>query len=170
MNVRIALAFTMLTIFFGCKEKPQVIDKCSNGFVDAGENGVDCGGNCPPCPVFNPPSLYLELNGTPISMSNKSIAFSSGNYILTASNDSLVFKFNLGNSLEIGSNIMNPQGTYGQKNGVYYLNSSNGICTISNNDSVQKSLNGFLQTDLIRTGFTDTIKIRNCQFDYISYP
>lgn len=169
-KVRIILAFAMLTIFLGCKEKVPLVDKCSNGFLDAGEIGIDCGGKCTPCEVINHPSLYLEINGTPLSMQGKSIALNSGNYILTASNDSLVIKFNLGNNLEIGTNQLDPNGTFAQWNGLFYLNASNGIRTIASNDSIQMTVNGFAQADLTRTGFTDTLKIRNCQFDYLPYP
>lgn len=170
LKVRIILAFTMLTIFLGCKEKEPLVDKCSNGFVDAGETGIDCGGKCPPCEVINHPSLYLEINGTPLSMSGKSIVLNSGNYILTASNDSLVVKFNLGNNLQFGTFLLDPNGTFTQLNGIFYLNASNGVRTISSNDSIYKTVNGFTQADLTRTGYTDTLKIRNCQFDYLPYP
>jgi hypothetical protein len=103
-------------------------------------------------------------------MPGKSIVLNSGNYILTASNDSLVVKFNLGNNLEIGINELEPNGTFAQLNGMLYMNASNGVRTISSKDSIQKTINGFTQVDLNRTGFTDSLKIRNCQFDYLPYP
>ncbi|MCE2711043.1 MAG: hypothetical protein LW688_00715 [Cryomorphaceae bacterium] len=160
----------MLLIISSCSKKENPIDPCSNGFVDAGETGVDCGGNCSPCIVYNPPSMYMELNGLPLSMSQKSISLSAGNYILTASNDSLTFKFNLGSSLSIGTFPMNTSGTLALKNGAYYLVSSEGTNSISSLDTVSKIVHGFLQVNISRSGFTDTLKIRNCQFDYIPYP
>lgn len=160
----------MLLIISSCSKKESPIDPCSNGYVDAGETGVDCGGNCSPCVPYNPPSVYLELNGLPLSMSQKSISLSAGNYILTTSNDSLTFKFNLGSSLSIGTFPMNTNGTLALKNGSYYLISSEGINSISSLDTVSKIVHGFLQVNISRSGFTDTLKIRNCQFDYIPFP
>lgn len=160
----------MLLIFSSCAKKEKAIDPCSNGFVDAGETGVDCGGNCAPCAIYNPPSLYLELNGTPLSMSQKNISLSAGNYILTASNDSLTFKFNLGNSLSVGTFPMSTSGTLAVKNGIYYLVSSEGTNSISSLDTISNTASGFLQVNYSRTGFADTLKVRNCQFDFIPYP
>ncbi|HEX7599378.1 MAG TPA: hypothetical protein VF518_14270, partial [Polyangia bacterium] len=37
----------------------SAVDPCSNGVQDSGETGVDCGGNCPACPIvykINPPN------------------------------------------------------------------------------------------------------------------
>jgi hypothetical protein len=164
-----AFLFTILVIFSACKKKTDTVDKCSNGFLDAGELGVDCGGNCAPCSVNNPPSLFLELNGTPISMTSKSIAFSENTYSLNASNDSLSFQFNIGSNGAIGTFTMNSLGTLGTKNGIYYMNASDGIYSISAFDTISKIMSGFLQVNLSRNGFTDTLKIRNCQFDYIKY-
>jgi len=160
----------MILIFFGCKEKDPIVDPCSNGFIDAGETGVDCGGKCPPCSIYNPPSLYMELNGTPISMVSKSIDTSAGNFILLTGNDSLSFQFNLGNTLSIGTFPMNTNGTIGIRNSNYYLNASNGTLSLSAVDTAKHYLSGFLQVNLSRTGFSDTLKIKNCQFDYIPYP
>ncbi len=161
--------FTILIIFSACKKKSDPVDKCSNGFIDAGELGVDCGGSCKPCEVYNPPSLFLEINGNPISMDNKSINFSDNTYSLIASNDSLSFQFNLGSNGNVGTFTLNSLGTFGSKNGIYYLNSSDGTYSISAHDSLTKSMSGFLQVNFSRNGYSDTIKIRNCQFDYIKY-
>ena len=144
-------------------------NKCSNGFLDAGELDVDCGRNCAPCQLNNSPSLFLELNGTPISMTSKSIAFSGNTYSLNTSNDSLSFQFNIGSNGTIGTFTMNSLGTLGTKNGIYYMNASDGIYSISSFDTISKIMSGFLQVNLSRNGFTDTLKIRNCQFDYIKY-
>jgi hypothetical protein len=36
----------ILLIFSACKEEKPVKAPCENGFLDAGETGVDCGGSC----------------------------------------------------------------------------------------------------------------------------
>jgi hypothetical protein len=169
LNFYLAFIITILVIFSACKKKTDTVDKCSNGFIDAGELGVDCGGNCDPCEVVNPPSLFLELNGTPISMASKSITFSGNTYSLNASNDSLSFQFNIGTNGAIGTFTLNSLGTFGAENGIYYLNATDGIYSISAHDTLTKTMSGFVQVNLSRNGYTDTLKIRNCQFDYIKY-
>jgi hypothetical protein len=81
----------------------------------------------------------------------------------------LSFQFNIGSNGAIGTFTMNSLGTLGTKNGIYYMNASDGIYSISAFDTISKIMSGFLQVNLSRNGFTDTLKIRNCQFDYIKY-
>ena len=166
----IFLVFPAILLFFSaCKEEKPVKAPCENGFLDAGETGVDCGGNCPPCTPVEIPVLYVECNGIPVSMSSKSLTYSSGNWSLLMSNDSLSFQFPLGNAGTIGTFPLSSSGSYAAKNGVYYLNSSNGSYSISAHDTTNKKMSGFFQADFSRTGFSDTLNVRNGQFEFLSY-
>lgn len=163
------ILIAMLSIFSACKEKEEEVDKCQNGFLDPGESGIDCGGNCDPCIPYEPASLYLECNGTPLTFSIKTLEYDNSTWTLSASNDSLYFQFNLGTNGSIGTYIMNPIGCYATKNGTSYLNTSNGQYSISAHDLDDQKLSGFFQADFSRTGFIDTLRIRNGQFEFLPY-
>jgi len=50
------------------------VDPCANGVQDNGETGVDCGGNCPACPVvykLPPPDRCHDQNYIPYDYQNK---------------------------------------------------------------------------------------------------
>lgn len=95
--------------------------------------------------------------------------YSSGNWSLLMSNDSLSFQFPLGNTGTIGTFPLSSAGSYAAKNGVYYLNSSNGSYSISAHDTTNNKMSGFFQADFSRTGFNDTLHVRNGQFEFLSY-
>jgi len=168
-NVIFLVFPAILLIFSACKEEKPAKAPCENGFLDAGETGVDCGGNCPPCVPVEIPLLYIECNGIPVSMSSKSLTYSSGNWSLLISNDSLSFQFALGNTGTVGTFPLSSAGSYAAKNGVYYLNSSNGSYSISAHDTTNNKMSGFFQADFSRTGFSDTLHVRNGQFEFLSY-
>lgn len=165
----IAILTTMLSIFSSCKDKEVVIDKCSNGFLDIGETGIDCGGNCTPCIVNEPSSIYLEFNGTPFSYSSKTLTYSNNNWSLEVLNDSISFQFNLGSDGTIGTYTMDPVGCFAVRNGNYYLNSNAGIYSISMHDQTNHKMSGFFSANFTRTGYNDTLKVRNGQFEYMPY-
>lgn len=169
MKRTLILGFAILSIFSSCKEDEEIVDKCSNGFVDAGENGVDCGGNCPPCPVYEPASIYLECNGVSVEPDSKSLTYQNGYWTLNVSNDTIAFQFNLGNNPAIGFYPMDPAGCIASKNSIFYLNSSNGSYAISAHNTETKKMSGFFSADFTRTGFTDTLKVRNGQFEFLPY-
>lgn len=161
--------FAMLTIFSACKEKEEVIDKCANGFVDIGEDNVDCGGNCPPCAPYEPASVYLECNGSPIAMPSKTLTFANNTWTLNAHNDTLSVQINLGSNGTVGTYTMNPLGTLGSINNTFYLNASGGTYSINAHNVNTQKMSGFFQVDLSRTGYSDTLKIRNGQFEFLPY-
>lgn len=168
MRLTILYLIAMLSIFSACKEE-EVVDKCTNGFLDPGESGIDCGGNCDPCIPYEPASLYLECNGTPITFSIKTLSYANSTWTLNAHNDSLSFQFNLGSNGSVGTYIMNPVGSYATKNGTTYLNTSNGMYSISAHNTDDQKMSGFFQADFSRTGYLDTMKVRNGQFEFLPY-
>jgi len=163
------LFLAMLSIFSACKDKEDEVDPCSNGFIDTGEDGVDCGGNCTPCVEYNPPSLSMLLNGLPFDVTSKSLTYNDTTWTLNVTNDTISFQFNLGTDGNVGTFSMNPSGSYGYKNGNFYNNVSQGIYSISAHDLSNHTLSGFFQANFYRIGFTDTLKVTGGQFSYMSY-
>ena len=167
--MKILYFIAMLTFFSACKEKDPVVDKCKNGFVDAGENGVDCGGNCPPCVPYEPTTAYAQCNGKSISFPTKSILYQNNSWSLSLSNDTLTLQINLGSNGAVGLYPMNSSGNFASNNGIYYPNGSHGNYSISAHNTTTRKMSGFFEMDFSRTGFTDTLKIRNGQFEFVGY-
>lgn len=158
-----------LALLTACKDKEEVVDKCKNGFLDPGETGIDCGGNCSPCAVSQPTYFYLECNGSPIVMPTKSLVYQNNTWTLFASNDTLQLQFNMGNNNVVGVYPVLPSGSFAKLFSTFYMNTSNGTCAIYSNDTINHKMSGFFEADFSRTGFNDTIKIRNGQFEFIPY-
>lgn len=50
MKRTILITFLLIFLMFSCEDKPTLPEnKCSNGILDPGENGIDCGNSCPDC-------------------------------------------------------------------------------------------------------------------------
>jgi hypothetical protein len=159
----------ILLIFSACKEEKPAKAPCENGFLDAGETGIDCGGNCPSCTPVEIPLLYVECNGGEVNMTSKSLTYSNGSWALLISNDTLSIQIALGNSGTIGTFPLIGGGSYATKNTQYYMNCSNGIYAISAHNTTTHKMSGFFQADFSRTGFNDTLHVRNGQFEFLTY-
>lgn len=159
----------MLVFFSSCKKDDDPVDTCTNGFLDPGEIGIDCGGNCGPCDSYTPSYVYLECNGQPITMDTKSLTYTNGNWSLLTYNDSLKIQLNLGNNGSVDVYPISPSGSFGEYFGNLYLNAENGTFAIYNHDTINHKMGGFFQVDFIRTGINDTLKIRNGQFENMIY-
>lgn len=62
-NLHLTIPVVLTYLLFSCSQ-PQ---NCNNGVQDGSETGIDCGGNCPPCPSnngggnnSNPPNTTLQ--------------------------------------------------------------------------------------------------------------
>lgn len=162
------LLFAMLLIF-SCKKKEETVDPCQNGFLDAGEELPDCGGNCPPCPENFTSSIYLDVNGVSTTFASKSLSFDGTNWYLSMTNDSLNLNLNLGSNGDIGSYSMAPTGSSCMYFGTSYPILSDGQFAISYHDTVDDRMSGLFQVKFSRPGFLDTIRLTSGQFDYYLY-
>lgn len=170
MKTILLLLIAILSIFSSCKDKDEPIDKCSNGFLDPGESGIDCGGNCStPCVPVEPATAFLECNGLPIGITSKTLLYENNNWTLTVGNDTISFQFNLGSNGAIGTYTMNPIGCLAIKNSTYYTNTTDGIFSISAHNLTSKKMSGFFQANFSRNGFTDTLRVTNGQFEFLPY-
>lgn len=157
-----------ILILFSCKEKEEV-DPCTNGFVDSGENGVDCGGNCPPCEPNYAASLSMSINLHNINFWGTTITYDGSDYILNVTNDSVAMTLNLGTDGTVGNFNVLQQGSLCTYHGIDYPLITTGTSAVSANDLQNHLLSGFFQVNFYRSGFTDTVKITNGQFDYVPY-
>lgn len=172
MNAKIKLLFTIALfslVLNACKDKEVVVDTCSNHFLDPGEEKVDCGGNCPACPVEYYPSLYCNVNGIQTSFPTKSLQRSGTDWILSCSNDTCQFYFNLGSNGAVGTYNMEQQGSYVLFHSIPYQNMYIGFHTITSHDVGARRMSGFFQGKFWRPGFVDTVNITGGQYADLKY-
>ncbi len=169
MQFRFSFFAAILLIFSAGKKDKDTEDTCTNGFLDAGEQGIDCGGTCSPCIVHEPEYMYMECNGVPVNFPTKNLQQVNNNWILTASNDTLSIQLNLGTDTTIGIHAFEGPGNLINYHSVMYSNMTGGTYGIFYNNLVTKKMGGFFQAKYWRTGFDDTLWIQNGQFEYMNY-
>jgi len=159
----------MLLIFSSCKKEEEPVDLCLNGFVDPGEEGVDCGGSCTPCANTPITTLFVTVNGESISMPTKQLTFDGSNWILSMNNDTINMTFDLGTNGTIGNYPLSFANSTCIMHGIPYPNQSNGSCAISEHNEADDIMSGFFQADFSRTGFLDTVHVTSGQFENFQY-
>jgi hypothetical protein len=170
MNKSTLLVFFLLFfVFLACKEDEPKVDKCKNGFKDAGEKNIDCGGICPDCPVTYTPYLTLKINQVETSFSNRLLDYSGSQWTLSCDNDSTAFQFNLGSNGSVGAYPMSPAGTTCTFKGQVYSIVTDGNFAIDSHDTSIKRMSGFFNVKFTKAGTTDTLFITSGQFIDLPY-
>ncbi len=169
MQFRLPFSIAIILIFTACKKDTDTKDACTNGFLDIGEQGIDCGGTCSPCIVNEPEYMYMECNGAPVNFPNKNLQQVNNNWILTASNDTLSIQLNFGTDTTNGIHVLQGSGNLINYHSVLYSNMTGGTYGIFYNNPVSKKMGGFFQAKFWRSGFDDTLWIENGQFEYMKY-
>jgi len=169
MHFRFYSFVAILLIFNACNKDSESKDSCANGFLDPGEQGIDCGGSCIPCVANEPEYLYMECNGVPVNFPNKDLQEINNDWVLTASNDTFSIQINFGTDTTIGIHPLLGPGNLINYQSVLYSNMTGGSYGIFYNDPVTKKMGGFFQAKYWRTGFDDTLWIQNGQFEYMKY-
>ena len=168
-------ALAMLVIFSACnKDEPTAVNKCSNGFIDPGETGVDCGGNCPPCNNTYPSFLSVIINGQTSPMTTKELHYDQGYWSLQMSNDSMDIQLALGNDGSVGAHPILMSGSYAYYNGVQYQQFAGGTCSIISHNTTDQEMSGFFGAEFLLQTSTnpsvyDTLKLSNGQFEHMPY-
>ncbi len=155
-----------------CKKDPPV-DKCKNGFKDIGEEGVDCGGNCPACVKVYIPGLSLKLNQTPITFDTRSFTQINNLWYLKFSNDSVQVQIEIGQDIVTDSLYdINSFNTFATIDGIIYPLTNQYPSTnvgIMENITSDRRISGLFEAKFYRSGFTDTMRITSGRFDDLPY-
>ncbi|MBU2020029.1 MAG: hypothetical protein KJ941_10340 [Bacteroidetes bacterium] len=163
------LLLLSLFILQSCKDKDPEPDQCVNGFKDAGETNIDCGGVCPDCPIVFTPSLVMTLNGKEVSFQTKSMSENSGEFYLAASNDSIDFQIDMGSNSAVGNYTLSSSGHSLLYKNVLYNIVANGSHAVASNNSSTRRIAGFFQMKFTRPFVSDTIYITNGQYSDLKY-
>ena len=158
----------MLLIFSACKED-EPVDPCTNGFLDPGEDAVDCGGDCSPCVNTPVTFLNLDVNGINTAMLSYEMDYDGSSWSLQLSNDSLNIQIGFGNTGDVGTYPIDATASYLYRDGAQYLGQTEGVYSISDHDVANDLMSGFFQIKFFRPGFVDTLEIANGQFENFGY-
>jgi hypothetical protein len=163
------LAFILIFSLSCKKEEEETVDKCQNGFLDTGEEGIDCGGTCTECEESYFAFLIANIKGAEISFPTKTLTYENSIWSLSFSNDSIVIQLNLGSNGEIGSYPISPIGTSGSYNDTTYSSSANGEHAINDHSETDRRMSGFFSVNLFVSGTTDTLRITGGQYEDLPY-
>ncbi len=171
--VRLALFFCVL-LCFSCN-KEEDVDTCQDGILSPGEEGVDCGGPCPPCPEPTPmPFAFANINGEGAQFGNYTLE-KIDDWIINFQNDTINITLNLGNGDSLGLRPLKVQFSQGEFYSTTYDVLSDGRSLFTNIDHDKKELSFFLEADLTIDPDSplfnplDTLKVRSGDFENIPW-
>jgi hypothetical protein len=166
--------FTIVLFCFACN-KEEEIDTCKDGLLSPGEEGVDCGGPCPPCPDPLPtPFAFASINGTGIQFGNYTLE-KMDDWVINFQNDTVNITLNLGNGDSLGLRPLKVQFSKGKFYSTSYDVLSDGKSLFTNINENEKTLSFFLEADLTIDPDSplfnplDTLKIRSGDFENIPW-
>ncbi len=96
----------LLVFLYAC-DKEEVIDTCQDGIFTPGEEGVDCGGPCPPCEEEISSLAFATINGFETRFDDYSIE-KFDDWVIRIFNDTIDITLNLGNGDSLGLRPMKP--------------------------------------------------------------
>ncbi len=172
----LSIIFLLLFTLLACNKEEEK-DTCSNGFVDIGETGVDCGGVCPPCPINIFPSVASKFNGAYTSFSTFSFVEDSDIWFLKYQNDTIDVQIRVGDNLFQDSLYTVPStNSYVLINGINYngvanpnLNQPSSTIGISDLDIANQRVTGLFNVIFFRPGTNDTLRVTAGAFSDVSF-
>lgn len=167
--VSLGLMGSMLV--YSCKDEPIEKEPCSNGFKDKGEEKIDCGGICPPCPSTYTPLFLVDANLFTVQLNNPSIGQSQSKYILGGANDSISVQIGLGSSPpSLGTYpITEVNSTFVQFKNGHYVFTGDGTFAYQSVDNQAKRASGFVEATFVHSTLGDTLQLDG-QFNDLVYP
>lgn len=164
-------ALSVIALSSSCK-KEELVDLCTNGFLDPVEVEPDCGGSCKPCTSEPLNYVYSELNGKSTSFTTKTFGYNSNfnSWVLVLANDTLNITLGAGPNGNIGTYDWDANTSYSYENNLYPIK-QNGVLTISSKDNNLAS--GYFSGTFIRPANnllpSDTVRIESGQFLEVEY-
>jgi len=175
---------TKLTLIFVCclilvtlscsKKQVQQEPSCTDGFLNNGETGIDCGGPCAPCLGLTNPVFFATFNGQFTYFNNVSVQYGDTIYI-HAITDSIQVNLSFKNlTVPDENNQLNPIVQSVLPFVSYFntdysnINPQYSVISLSKNEN--NRISGLFQLFLPH-GFEnmDTLKVVNGTFENIAY-
>ncbi len=166
------LLFILLTATFfvavAC-EKEEVIDTCTDGIFTPGEEGIDCGGPCPPCEENTMPIAIAEIAGTSTRFANFSLE-KFDDWIMRFHNDTIDIVLNIGDGDSLGTRSLKSNFTRGSVHNKNYQLLHEGLTLFTEINHEEQYLSFYVEAKLVldpngpNFNPLDTLFIRNGDF------
>lgn len=167
------LSIFALLILISCEKEPE--HTCDDGLLSPGEEGVDCGGPCSPCPEPEPFAFAsADINGIFTQYGTYNLE-KSDDWIISFQNDTSFVQLNIGDGDSLGARDIKTAFSFGELHNVDYPILSSGTCLFTEIDHDAQRLSFFFEAKLIMdpTGPNynpyDTLVLKNGDFEYIEW-
>ncbi len=155
-----------------CNKEDDDVGNCSDGFINNGETGLDCGGPCAPClePVVKRMVVFVE--GEEVSFPTLFAEIETTG-IIAGSNDTISLSVNFGLIDSVWPLIEGPN-TFITYNGVNYNEfSTDSHLILTDEDNENNRISGLFRVEFYRLVSSpdvyDTIIVDNGMFNNLSY-
>lgn len=156
-----------------CNKEDDDLGNCSDGFINNGETGLDCGGPCAPCidPVVE--RIVVVIDGVEVSLSNL-FAEMETTGIIAGSNDSISLSVNFQRVDGTWPLIEGPN-TFISYNGVDYNEfTTDSHLVLTEEDTENNRISGLFRVEFYKLVATtpdvyDTLIVDNGMFNNLSY-
>lgn len=162
-------------VFVSSCEKEEEIDTCEDGLLSPGEEQVDCGGPCPPCPESDPtPFAFADINGSETQFGDF-ILEKFDDWVINFKNDTIDITLNLGDGDSLGMRPLKAEFSKGKLYTVEYDDLANGICLFTDIDHENKTLSFFFEAEFATDPDSpfhnplDTLKVTKGDFENIPW-
>lgn len=178
------MRFTKLTLlsilgltltFSSCKKTPEPDQpSCSDGIMNNGETGIDCGGPCASCPPFSTPVFFAVFNGSLTYFNNVTVQYGDTIHIAAVTDSVKVNLFFKNLTEPDASNQLNPI-VYGLQplviyNDVEYTNADQNYTVVALTNNQNNKISGLFQMRLPHgLNNMDTLRVINGTFENIPY-
>lgn len=157
---------------FSCNKEDDKTGNCSDGYMNNGETGTDCGGPCPPCPQPLDERIVVVINGAEISFSNL-FAEMGTTGIIAGSNDSISLSVNFERIDSLWPLIEGPN-TFITYNGATYNNfTTESHLVLTDEDTEESRISGLFRVEfyrmVIEPNTYDTLFVNNGMFSNLIY-
>lgn len=167
------LSIFALLILISCEKEPE--HTCDDGLLSPGEEGVDCGGPCSPCPEPEPYEFAsADINGVFTQYGDYNLE-KTGDWIISFQNDTSFVQLNLGSGDSLGARAIEPTLSNGELLSVDYPILSSGTCLFTEIDQDAQRLSFFFEAKLVMDPSVpnfnpyDTLILKNGDFEYIEW-
>jgi len=163
----------LTSVLFSCnKEDDKASGNCSDGYMNNGETGTDCGGPCSPCQLPIVERIVVIIKGKEVSFPNV-FAEMATTGIIAGSNDTISFSVNFGRVEGLWPLIEGPN-TFITYNGIDYTDfTSESHLILTEDDTDNNRISGLFRVEFYRLATSpdiyDTLIVNNGMFDNLSY-
>lgn len=171
-NKSLLSIFTLLFLI-SCEKEPE--HTCDDGLLSPGEEEVDCGGSCPPCPTPEPTEFAsVDVMGAFTQFATYKLE-KEDDWIIYFQNDTISVQLNIGDGDSLGVRPIKATFSKGELWTVNYPVLGEGTCLFKEIDHDKQRMSFFFEAKLgmdpsePNYNVNDTLVLKNGDFEYIEW-